>query len=69
MSVSSEPAALAGLRTRLAGLTLHDEHRLGRHLERLRGGGDEAGYARLAGEVARAEGRIERRRAAVPSIT
>ncbi len=66
MAVSPE---LADLRTRLAGLTLHDEHRLGRHLERLRGRGDEAGHARLAGEIARAEARIERRRAAVPAVS
>ncbi|WP_028061812.1 ATP-dependent RNA helicase HrpA [Candidatus Solirubrobacter pratensis] len=51
------------LRARLAGLTLRDEERLAR---RARHGGDPA---RLEAEIARAEQRIARRRAAVPAIT
>src|SRR4051794_1948611 len=48
------------LRARLAGLTLRDEERLAR---RARRGGD------LEAEIAKAEERIARRRAAVPRIT
>jgi ATP-dependent helicase HrpA len=64
--VSSEPASVADLRARLDGLTLRDEHRLARRLERARGGGDD--LARVQAEVEAAERRIERRRAAVPAV-
>ncbi|WP_280233060.1 ATP-dependent RNA helicase HrpA [Nocardia cyriacigeorgica] len=52
------------LRTRLATLTLRDEHRLRRQLDRARGG--ELG--RIETEIAVAEQRIDNRRAAVPEI-
>ncbi|MGR7024143.1 ATP-dependent RNA helicase HrpA [Geodermatophilus sp. URMC 62] len=61
------------LRARLAGLTLDDEHRLGRRLEALRRTRDEAARERalgkIAADVAAAEERIARRRAAVPAVT
>src|SRR4051812_44795842 len=56
MSATQDPE----LRARLAGLTLRDEERLAR---RARRGGD------LQAEIAKAEERIARRRAAVPRIT
>jgi ATP-dependent helicase HrpA len=58
----------AELRARLAELTLRDEHRLGRRLERLRGRGDDAQLVALTREVEQAEARVARRRAAVPAI-
>ncbi|HWI74390.1 MAG TPA: ATP-dependent RNA helicase HrpA, partial [Baekduia sp.] len=61
---------LAELRSRLDELTLLDEHRLGRRLDRARRHPeDEAALARLDRDFAAAERRIERRRAAVPKIT
>ena len=54
------------LRERLAGLTLRDEHRLRRRLDRARGGEPDAG---LLAELERAEARVARRRAAVPAVT
>ncbi|MGY1688441.1 ATP-dependent RNA helicase HrpA [Geodermatophilus sp. SYSU D00867] len=66
-------ATLADLRSRLAALTLDDEHRLGRRLEGLRRTRDEAAreraLGRIATDVAAAEERIARRRAAVPAVT
>ncbi|MGY1830454.1 ATP-dependent RNA helicase HrpA [Geodermatophilus sp. SYSU D01180] len=66
-------ATLADLRSRLAALTLDDEHRLGRRLEGLRRTRDEAARERALGkitaDVAAAEERIARRRAALPAIT
>jgi ATP-dependent helicase HrpA len=60
------------VRARLAALTLEDEHRLRRRLDAVRGGGDAAVRAaardRIAADVAAAEERIARRRAAVPAI-
>ncbi|MEU4838230.1 ATP-dependent RNA helicase HrpA [Nocardia testacea] len=53
------------LRTRLASLTLRDEHRLHRQLDRLRGGD----LSRIESEITAAEERIAARRAAVPAIT
>ena len=53
--------------SRLAELTLRDEHRLRRRADRLREG-DAERRARLDAELARAEARIERRRASVPAI-
>ena len=56
------------LRARLSELTLQDEHRLGRRLQRLKRG-DEQGRERLERDVTRAEERIARRRAAVPAVS
>ncbi|WP_459547132.1 ATP-dependent RNA helicase HrpA [Nocardia sp. X0981] len=53
------------LRTRLASLTLRDEHRLRRQLDRARGGD----LSRVAAEITAAEQRIAARRAALPVIT
>ncbi|MFL5816520.1 MAG: ATP-dependent RNA helicase HrpA [Conexibacter sp.] len=63
-------ADLRALRERLNDLTLHDAHRLGRRLERLRGarsGQSGRVLARFEAEVAAAEERIALRRAAMPS--
>ena len=61
---------LAELKTRLEELTLLDEHRLGRRLERAhRHPEDEAALARLDRDFAAAEARVARRREAVPAIT
>ena len=61
------------LHARLAGLTLADEHRLRRRLDGLRrtrdAGARERQRERVAADVAAAEERIARRRAAVPAIT
>ncbi|WP_347058177.1 ATP-dependent RNA helicase HrpA [Blastococcus sp. HT6-30] len=61
------------LRDRLAGLTLADEHRLRRRVDGLRRTRDaqarEAQRERIAADVAAAEGRIARRRAAVPAVS
>ncbi|HEX4805842.1 MAG TPA: ATP-dependent RNA helicase HrpA [Conexibacter sp.] len=59
-------AELRALRARLSDLTIHDAHRLGRRLETLRGARGGRPLARVADEVAAAEERIARRRAAVP---
>jgi len=53
----------------LGELTLRDEHRLRRRLDALRRGGDQEKVARLVGEVAEAQRRVQRRRAAVPRIS
>ncbi len=60
--------ALADLRAGLPELTLRDEHRLRRRLDGLRKGADGDAIARLAAEVAGAQERIGRRRAALPAI-
>ncbi|HEY4098977.1 MAG TPA: ATP-dependent RNA helicase HrpA [Baekduia sp.] len=61
---------LAELRSRLDELTLLDEHRLGRRLEKARRHpDDENALARLDRDFAAAEQRVARRRAAVPEIT
>jgi len=60
-------AELRALRERLNDLTLHDAHRLGRRLERLRGALSPRALARFADEVVAAEERIAKRRAAVPT--
>ncbi|MBF6212700.1 ATP-dependent RNA helicase HrpA [Nocardia puris] len=52
------------LRTRLANLSLRDEHRLRRRLDRARG----AELEQIAAEIDAAELRVEARRAAVPRI-
>ncbi|SDN38700.1 ATP-dependent helicase HrpA [Geodermatophilus siccatus] len=60
------------LRARLAGLTLEDEHRLRRRLDGTRRTRDDEARARqrsrIAADVAAAEERIARRRAAVPTL-
>ncbi|WP_100499938.1 ATP-dependent RNA helicase HrpA [Geodermatophilus chilensis] len=60
------------LRARLAGLTLEDEHRLRRRLDGTRKTRDAEARARqrarIAADVAAAEERIARRRAAVPTV-
>jgi ATP-dependent helicase HrpA len=71
--VSTTPDAradLRALRERLNDLTLHDAHRLGRRLERLRGAhGGQGGrvLVRFEAEVVAAEQRIALRRAAAPA--
>jgi ATP-dependent helicase HrpA len=66
-------APVDDLRARLPELTLQDEHRLRRRLDGLRKTRDPQARARqrerLAAEVATAEARIARRRAAVPRIS
>ncbi len=63
----STPPSLAELRERLGLLTLRDEVRLGRTLERTRR--DRRGLQRIALQVDRAEHVIAQRRAAVPAVT
>ncbi|MEU8898059.1 ATP-dependent RNA helicase HrpA [Nocardia sp. NPDC048505] len=63
MTRTADPAARE-LRTRLANLTLRDEYRLRRKLERARG----KELTGLAADIEAAELRVEARRAAVPSI-
>ncbi|WP_280402782.1 ATP-dependent RNA helicase HrpA [Nocardia carnea] len=53
------------LRTRLASLTLRDEHRLRKQLDRGRGGD----LTRIEAEIAAAEQRVAARHAALPAIT
>ncbi|MGI5217370.1 ATP-dependent RNA helicase HrpA [Nocardia sp. CA-290969] len=53
------------LRTRLASLTLRDEHRLRKQLDRGRGGD----LTRIESEITAAEQRVAARRAALPAIT
>ena len=71
---SVEPLLYApdDLAVRLSGLTLRDEHRLGRRLARAQGLDDAperaAALADVAADVAAAERAVERRRAAVPVI-
>ena len=73
MSAPTRPAEEADLRDRLAGLTLLDEHRLRRRLDGLRKTRDPQARARqrerIAADVATAELRIARRRAAVPAVS
>jgi ATP-dependent helicase HrpA len=69
-SSAQTPARRGGqdaLLGRLADLTLRDEHRLRRRLDRVRAGADADTLAVLAREVDRAEARVARRRAAVPA--
>ena len=66
-------APVAALRARLRELTLRDEHRLVRRLDKLRRTTDPDKRARalasLVGEIERAEARVARRRAAVPAVS
>src|SRR3954454_3210906 len=61
-------AAVADMRGRLASLTLRDEHRLRRRLDRARRGGDPRALEWVPSGGERAGARIARRRAAVPAI-
>jgi ATP-dependent helicase HrpA len=73
VSAPTRPAEESDLRTRLAALTLADEHRLRRRLDGLRKTRDPQARARqrerIVADVATAEARIARRRAAVPAVT
>jgi ATP-dependent RNA helicase HrpA len=73
VTASDVQAPAGGLRSRLAGLTLEDEHRLRRRLDAVRGTRDREDRARrlerLAADVAAAEHLVARRRAAVPVVT
>ena len=60
-------ALTAELEPRLVSLTLRDEHRLRRRLQRVRSDDEEA-VAALNAELEAAEARVQRRRAAVPSV-
>src|SRR4051794_4765005 len=60
--------AVADLRGRLASLTIRDEHRLRRRLDRARRAGDGAALRHVASEIDAAEAHVARRRAAVPAI-
>src|SRR4051812_27907640 len=62
-------AAVAEARSRLASLTLRDEHRLRRRLDRARRAADPGALRRVAAEIEAAEARVERRRAAVPAVS
>jgi hypothetical protein len=62
------PAA-PDLSARLADVTLHDEHRLRRRIDRARRDRDPQAYVRVAEEVERAEARLARRRASVPAVS
>ena len=68
-----DDAPVRALRARLRELTLRDEHRLIRRLDKLRrtASPDEraAALAGLVGEIEKAEARVERRRATVPKVT
>jgi ATP-dependent helicase HrpA len=66
-SSSEQAAPLGELDERLAALTLRDEHRLRRRVDRVRRGHDE--LDKLLAEIARGEQTIERRRAAVPEVS
>src|SRR4051794_31992489 len=61
--------AVAEARSRLASLTLRDEHRLRRRLERARRAPDRGALRRVAEEIEAAEARVARRRAAVPAVS
>ena len=56
------------LRVRLGELTLRDEHRLRRRLDRALRDGSEESRRRLVADLEDAEARLERRRAAVPAV-
>src|SRR3954469_3853684 len=68
-----DDAPVRALRARLRELTLRDEHRLVRRLDKLRrtASADEraAALAGLVAEIEKGEARVERRRAAVPKVT
>jgi ATP-dependent helicase HrpA len=60
------PVDTADLRARLDGLTLRDAQRLRRRVDKLRRGHEDA--ARVAAAIDAAQGRVDRRRAAVPDV-
>jgi ATP-dependent helicase HrpA len=68
MAAPPDPA-VAEARSRLASLTLRDEHRLRRRLDRARRASDPGALRRVAAEIEAAEARVERRRAAVPAVS
>ena len=65
MSISPAPNR-RDLKSALADVSLRDEHRLRRRLDRARG---EDALAGIAAEIERARGRLADRAAAVPAIT
>ena len=65
---TSPPSLAAELRKRLPDLTIRDEHRFLRRLDGLRRKPDRA-LEQVAAEIDAAAGRIERRRAAVPTVS
>jgi ATP-dependent helicase HrpA len=69
----ADDAPVAALRERLSELTLRDEHRLVRRLDKLRRTADTEKRASALGslvrEIEKAEARIEARRAAVPKVS
>ena len=73
MNQPSTLPALADLRRALPELTLHDQRRLARRIDRAAGLRDQAArdkaVSELAADFARATQRAERRRAAVPDIS
>ncbi len=66
-ATSSEQATLDELRERLTHLTLRDEHRLRRRLDRVRRGHHDA--ERFEAEIAGCEATVARRRAGVPAVS
>ncbi|HEY2173097.1 MAG TPA: ATP-dependent RNA helicase HrpA [Mycobacteriales bacterium] len=73
MSTPPSPPSLADLGTRLGSLTLRDEVALGRRLEQIRRvrrpAARDRALSEAAEQITRAEGRVERRRAALPTIS
>ena len=73
MTQSSTLPALADLRRTLPELMLHDQHRLGRRIDRANGLRDQAArdkaVTELTAEIERATRRVARRREAVPDIS
>jgi len=68
----SAPSSLTHLRSRLTDLTLRDEHRLRRRLDGLRKlppARRQAVLEEIAAEIAAAEERVARRRAALPAVS
>ena len=68
-SAPPRPIVRAVTEARLAELTVRDEHRLRRRVERLARVEDPEAQARLDAELAGAEARIARRRASVPPVS
>ncbi|MEX0658977.1 MAG: ATP-dependent RNA helicase HrpA [Egibacteraceae bacterium] len=70
--MSTDISSASDLRSRLADLTLVDEHRLGRRLRRTRSLDDparrQAAIEEVAGAVAAAEQRVARRRDGIPAV-
>ncbi|MEV5651672.1 ATP-dependent RNA helicase HrpA [Nocardia sp. NPDC052254] len=63
--MTSTAARTRELRARLTDLTIRDEHRLRRRLDKMR---SDADFERLDQEIDQANGRVQARRAAVPAI-